>query len=416
MPVPAVEPCVGPIMFVCDLVSNATGSAQAAASDYVLGGIAGAFVHAAAQLGELALSALGAATAVDLSALWLRSNVAVLAAITLPFLVGQFVVQVVTSVLRREAGGLARAVVGVGKAVIGGALALAATQLALTAVDEICQAIAATAGTTVVLAAAQFFAFTALATSTSPALQLIVGVLLCVGFLMLWGVLLFRKAALILIAVFAPVAFAGSAWDQTRVWTRRWLEIVAALVFSKLVIVVVFVVGASAFTGTGPSPTGDGATIDASRSLSDILVGVLLLAMTERRGPGWIALAPLLGVPLMLLIGTGAALNGPAFIPVLLLGAVTVGTGHAAVISITSVYYPSAVRATGGGWASFIAKFAAVAAPIYGARFLAGREGAMAGYTFTAICLAGVLVGVLSLAYFARGLRAEAHPTVAPAE
>jgi hypothetical protein len=209
----------------------------------------------------------------------LRSNVAVLAAITLPFLVGLFVVQVLTSVLRREAGGLARAVVGVGKAVIGGALALAVTQLALTAVDEICQAIAATAGTTVVLAAAQFFAFTALATSTSPALQLIVGVLLCVGFLMLWGVLLFRKAALILIAVFAPVAFAGSAWDQTRVWTRRWLEIVAALVFSKLVIVVVFVVGASAFTGTGPSLTGDGATIDASRSLSDILVGVLLLAI-----------------------------------------------------------------------------------------------------------------------------------------
>lgn len=144
--------------------------------------------------------------------------------------------------------------------------------------------------------------------------------------------------------------------------------------------------------------------------------GVALLAMTERRGPGWIALAPLLGVPLMLLIGTGAALNGPAFIPVLLLGAVMVGTGHAAVISITSVYYPSAVRATGGGWASFVAKFAAVAAPIYGARFLAGREGAMAGYSFTAICLAGVLVGVLSLAYFARRLRSEASAVAAPAE
>jgi AAHS family 4-hydroxybenzoate transporter-like MFS transporter len=144
--------------------------------------------------------------------------------------------------------------------------------------------------------------------------------------------------------------------------------------------------------------------------------GVALLAMTERRGPGWIALAPLLGVPLMLLIGTGVALNGPAFIPVLLLGAVMVGTGHAAVISITSVYYPSAVRATGGGWASFIAKFAAVAAPNYGARFLAGREGAMAGYSFTAICLAGVLVGVLSLAYFARGLRSESAAVAAPAE
>jgi hypothetical protein len=277
--VPAVDACVGPIGFVCDLVSNATGSAQAAASDYVLGGIAGAFVHAAAQLGELALTVLGSATAVDLSAQWLRSNVAVLAAITLPVLVGLFVVQVVTSVLRREAGGLARAVVGVGKAVLGSALALAVTQLALTAVDEVCAAIASAAGTSVAASAAQFFNFTTLATSQAPGLQLIVGLLLCVGFLMLWGVLLFRKAALILIAVFAPVAFAGSVWDQTRVWTRRWLEIVAALVFSKLVIVVVFVVGASAFSGTGPSLTGADSAAPVSRSLSDMLVGLLLLAI-----------------------------------------------------------------------------------------------------------------------------------------
>jgi hypothetical protein len=270
---------VGPIAFVCDLASDASGSAQAAASDYVIGGIAGAFVTAAAQLGELALATLDTSTAVDLSAQWLRGNVTVLAAITVPLLVGLFVVQVATSVLRREAGGLVRAVVGVGKAVIGSVLALAVTQLLLTAVDEICVAIASAAGTTVADAAAQFFNFTALATTASPGLQLMVGVLLCVGFLLLWGVLLFRKAALIIIAVFAPVAFAGSVWDQTRVWTRRWLEIVAALVFSKLVIVVVFVVGASAFSGTAPDVAGGAQATDDARSLSDMLVGLLLLAI-----------------------------------------------------------------------------------------------------------------------------------------
>ena len=279
MPVPTLDPCVGPIAFVCDLVSDTTASAQAAASDYVLGGIASAFVHAAAQLGELALSVLNSSTAVDLSAQWLQSNVAVLAAVTLPVLVGLFVVQVATSVLRRDAGGLARAVVGVGKAVLGSVLALAVTQLALTAVDEICEAIASAAGTTVADAAGQFFNFTALASAASPGLQLIVAVLLCLGFLLLWGVLLFRKAALILIAVFAPIAFAGSVWDQTRVWTRRWMETVAALVFSKLVIVVVFVVGASAFTGTGQDVAGTGAAMEASRSFSDMLVGLLLLAI-----------------------------------------------------------------------------------------------------------------------------------------
>jgi len=108
---------------------------------------------AAAQVGQLSLAVLDAITPIDLSASWLRANVAVIATITLPVLVAFFVLQVVTSVLRREAGGLVRAVVGVGKALIGAALALGVTQLALTAVDEICLYIASSAGMTVASAA-----------------------------------------------------------------------------------------------------------------------------------------------------------------------------------------------------------------------------------------------------------------------
>jgi hypothetical protein len=112
-------------------------------------------------------------------------------------------------------------------------------------------------------------------------LQILIGLMMVVGFILLWGVLFFRKAALILTAVFAPIAFAGSAWDQTRVWTRRWLEIVAALVFSKVVIVVTFVVGASAFARVGPQTGGPptGTTPSGVGGLSDALVGALLLSI-----------------------------------------------------------------------------------------------------------------------------------------
>lgn len=271
----AIDPCVGPVAFVCQI----TSASQDAASDYVLGGLGSAFVGGAAQVGELALVALDSTTRIDLGVGWFRANVSVMAAIALPVVVGLFVVQVLTAVLRREPGGLTRAVVGVGKAMLGAGIALAATQLALTAVDETCKYIAAAAGMTVAEAAAQFFDFAAMA-NFAPGLQLLMGLLLIIGFILMWGVLLFRKAALILVAVFAPIAFAGSAWDQTRVWTRRWLEVVAALVFCKVVIVVVFVVGASAFTGTGPS---DGDTVrpsgDGTAGLSDTLVGILLLAI-----------------------------------------------------------------------------------------------------------------------------------------
>ena len=152
----------------------------------------------------------------------------------------------------------------------------------------------------------------------------------------------------------------------------------------------------------------DAAWLASIGSILGALGGVALLALTEKRGPGWITLAPLIGIPFVLLVATGYVIGGPAFVPVLLIGVVMVGAGHAAVISITTIYYPSAVRSTGGGWASFMAKFAAVAAPIFGAQFLAGRQGAMDGYMFTVLCLVGIVVCILALAWFARGLRAPA--------
>ena len=122
----------------------------------------------------------------------------------------------------------------------------------------------------------------------------------------------------------------------------------------------------------------------------------------------WIALAPLIGIPLAILIGSGLIDGGSMFIPVILLGGTTIGVGHAAVIAMTSFYYPSAVRSTGGGWASFMAKFAAVAAPIVGGYFfLADRQAVLDGYNFTALCLAGVVIGIVVLAFFVRRLLVE---------
>ena len=96
------------------------------------------------------------------------------------------------------------------------------------------------------------------------------------------------------------------------------------------------------------------------------------------------------------------------FIPVIMFGTIFVGVGHAAVISITTIYYPSGVRSTGGGWASFIAKFAAVAAPLVGAAwFIHDRQAVLNGYAFTGYCLAGVVIGIVALAIYAKRLHAE---------
>jgi len=163
--------------------------------------------------------------------------------------------------------------------------------------------------------------------------------------------------------------------------------------------------------------------VDIARDLASIggLIGavgaVLLLMFTEKRGPIWIALAPLIGVPFALLVGMGTVpVGGHMFFAVILLGMIAIGVGHASVISITSIYYPSAVRATGGGWASFMAKFAAVIAPIIASQmFLADKRAVLDGYNFVGLCLAGVVTGIAALSVFARRLNAApAEPAAEP--
>ena len=277
MVVPDQGLCGGLLSPVCGIA----GSAGESAANLVLDAIGSAFVSAAQAVSDIALQALDATTQIDLTASWFTRNVGVIAAITLPAVVGLFVLQVIGSVVRREPGGLGRALLGVGKAMLGSVLAIAVTQLALLATDQICTVIAASAGTSVQGAAHRFLKLTWLAGPTAgPVLQMMLGVAIIVGSLLLWAVLLFRKAAVLLVAVFAPVAFAGAVWDQTRGWTRRWIETMAALVLCKIVIVVVFVLGLSAFGSDGTTQTGTGGgTQPAGTSLSDLLVGLMLLSI-----------------------------------------------------------------------------------------------------------------------------------------
>jgi len=273
---PHEGPCdyLGP---VCGVV----GGAGKSAANLVLDAIGGAFVAAAEQVSGIALAALDATTTVDLTASWFTRNVGVIAAVTLPAVVALFAMQVIGSVLRREPGGLARALTGLGKALLGATLAVAITQLALQATDQICAYIAAAGKTSVHGAAMRFFKLTWLAGPTAgPVLQMVLGISIIIGSMLLWAVLLFRKAAVLLVAVFAPIAFAGAVWDQTGGWTRRWIEVMTSLVLSKVVIVVVFVLGASAFgnDGTTHTATGSGQQPVAT-SLSDLMVGLMLLGI-----------------------------------------------------------------------------------------------------------------------------------------
>jgi hypothetical protein len=67
------------------------------------------------------------------------------------------------------------------------------------------------------------------------------GLMIC-AVAIVWFSLLIRKALLLVAIVLAPVAFAGAAWDVTRSWIGKWAAFVVALIVSKLVLVVVFLI------------------------------------------------------------------------------------------------------------------------------------------------------------------------------
>jgi AAHS family 4-hydroxybenzoate transporter-like MFS transporter len=150
----------------------------------------------------------------------------------------------------------------------------------------------------------------------------------------------------------------------------------------------------------------DAAWLGSIGGLTGAVAGVLLLRFTEKLGPAWIALAPLLAAPAALAIGMGLT-SGPLFIPVVLFGSIMLGAGHAAIISMTAIYYPSAIRSTGGGWASFMAKIGSTLASFFGAYFLVSQAAVLEGYIVSAIVLVGFGICALALAPFARRLKAE---------
>lgn len=84
----------------------------------------------------------------------------------------------------------------------------------------------------------------------------------------MWFSLLIRKALLLVAIVFAPIALSGSSWDATKGWFPKWAAFVLALIFSKLVLVVVFLV---AITQVSQPIDFDLA------SISDPIAGIVLM-------------------------------------------------------------------------------------------------------------------------------------------
>jgi AAHS family 4-hydroxybenzoate transporter-like MFS transporter len=133
-------------------------------------------------------------------------------------------------------------------------------------------------------------------------------------------------------------------------------------------------------------------------AVAGALGGLSLMRFTDKLGPVSIAALPLVVIPLLLYAAFGQ-MNGVAFMALnTLIGFCIVGA-HTGVTSIASIYYPSAFRANGAGWASSVAKIGSIAGPFIGGLVLSTAMPARYTFALLAICQLAltIFVGALGL-------------------
>ena len=230
---------------VCDAVGEGAATLVSAPFDW----LASTMGQAAGWLIEAMWTVFDSTTLVDVQ------SPGYLNVYNLLFGIGVFIVllffcfQLILGLIRREPAALARAALGAAKAVLGSFVVITLTATALEIVDQLCIGIVQAAGETTATMGDRIALLTAGLTTiniAAPGVGAIVtiflaGLMIC-AVAIVWFSLLIRKALLLVAIVLAPIAFAGAAWDVTRGWIGKWAAFVVALIISKLVLVVVFLI------------------------------------------------------------------------------------------------------------------------------------------------------------------------------
>ncbi len=222
----------------------------AAIGAWVLGGAKFALRETAKVLSETTTPQLG--TSWFSATYWRVAGIAAL--LTLPFLFAA----TIQAVARSDMALLLRTVLGyLPLAMLVVSVAAPVTTLLLSASDELSGLVSSAAGTpgSRALGLGSVLAGGLSALTGSPFLIFFLGLLTVAGAIALWMELLMREAAVYVVVLLLPLAFAAFVWPARRSWAIRAVEMLVALILSKFAIVAVLSLGGAAMDQVGHSIT-----------------------------------------------------------------------------------------------------------------------------------------------------------------
>ncbi|SDQ21629.1 hypothetical protein [Leucobacter chromiiresistens] len=256
---------------VCDTVGETAATLISAPFDW----LAQAIGQAASWIFQGVWALFDSTTLVDISGGGYIGVYNVIFGIAIFLMLIFFCLQLITGLIRRDPGALSRAALGLAKSVLGSFLVITITGTLLEVVDQLCVGIIQATGTTLEEMGGKIGVLVAGLTAinlTAPGAGAIITIFLaflaiCAAAIV-WFSLLVRKALILVAVVMAPIALSGSSWDATKGWFGKWASFVLALIFSKLVIVIVFLVAINQVN----------APIDLDlSSIADPIAGIVLM-------------------------------------------------------------------------------------------------------------------------------------------
>jgi type IV secretion system protein TrbL len=259
------------IATVCDSVGEGAASLVSAPFDW----LAQAMGQAAAWLFEAVWAVLDTTTLVDVTGGQYVDVYNVLFGVAIFVMLIFFCLQLITGLVHRDPMALSRAAIGLAKSALGSFIAISLTATLLQVTDQLAIGVVQATGNTmegmgdrITLLAAGLTTINIAAPGVGAIVTIFLAGLGIAAAAIVWFSLLVRKALLLVAIVFAPIALAGLTWDATKGWFAKWAAFVLALILSKLVLVVVFLVAIGQVS----------APIDVDlASLSDPISGVVLM-------------------------------------------------------------------------------------------------------------------------------------------
>jgi AAHS family 4-hydroxybenzoate transporter-like MFS transporter len=159
----------------------------------------------------------------------------------------------------------------------------------------------------------------------------------------------------------------------------------------------------------------EAAYVGSITAVAGMVGGLILMRFTDRFGAIAIVAMPLIAIPALLVAGLGEVQEHLAFTGLIALISMALIGGHFGMHSIAGVFYPSAWRANGTGWATSVAKIGSIAGPWLGGRILATGLPVRHIFVVLAICPAMVLICTLLIGNAQRRMARHGAAATAPA-